>query len=184
MQETWARSLLGRSPGGVNGHPLQYSCLENPMEREAWWATVHGVEKRDTSEWLTHQKSRRNGGWSIIHRPQPAKLHVTPVPRKRSIWNPVVQHCLWIWICEFSSSLERVCNHPDQHPGAFRSFIDMCGASLCCRTSRTPTGVDRNHALTSWFSSHTGNKCLPSSLLSTTKLLCFCWWLHVYFIFY
>ena len=36
---------LGRSPGGGNGNPLQYSCLENPMDRGAWWATVHGVAK-------------------------------------------------------------------------------------------------------------------------------------------
>ena len=35
----------GRSPGEGNGNPLQYSCLENPMDREAWWATVHGVPK-------------------------------------------------------------------------------------------------------------------------------------------
>ena len=33
----------GRSPGGVHGNPLQDSCLENPMDRGAWWATVHGV---------------------------------------------------------------------------------------------------------------------------------------------
>ena len=32
-----------RSPGGGNGSPLQYSCLENPMDRGAWWVTVHGV---------------------------------------------------------------------------------------------------------------------------------------------
>ena len=32
--------VLGRSPGEGNGNPLQYSCLENPMDREAWWATV------------------------------------------------------------------------------------------------------------------------------------------------
>ena len=32
-------------PGEGNGNPLQYSCLENPMDREAWWATVHGVTK-------------------------------------------------------------------------------------------------------------------------------------------
>ena len=36
---------LGRSPGGEHGNPLQYSCLENPMDRGAWWATVHGVAK-------------------------------------------------------------------------------------------------------------------------------------------
>ena len=34
---------LGRSLGGGNGNSLQYSCLGNPMDREAWWATVHGV---------------------------------------------------------------------------------------------------------------------------------------------
>ena len=36
---------LGRSPGGGNGNPLQYSCLGNPMDRGGWWATVHGVIK-------------------------------------------------------------------------------------------------------------------------------------------
>ena len=35
----------GRSPGGGHGNPLQYSCLENPMDTGAWWATVHGVAK-------------------------------------------------------------------------------------------------------------------------------------------
>ena len=39
---------LGRSPGGENGNPLQYSCLENPMDRGAWWAIVHGVAKSQT----------------------------------------------------------------------------------------------------------------------------------------
>ena len=38
----------GRSPGGGHGNPLQYSCLENPMDREAWQATVHGVTKSQT----------------------------------------------------------------------------------------------------------------------------------------
>ena len=36
---------LGRFPGEGNGNPLQYSCLENSMDGEAWWATVHGVAK-------------------------------------------------------------------------------------------------------------------------------------------
>ena len=39
---------LGRSSGGGNSNPLQCSCLENPMDRGAWWATVHGVEKSGT----------------------------------------------------------------------------------------------------------------------------------------
>ena len=39
---------LGKSPGGGNGNPLQYSYLENPMDRGAWWATVCGVAKSQT----------------------------------------------------------------------------------------------------------------------------------------
>ena len=42
---------LGRSSGVGNGNPLQYSCLENSVDRGAWWATVHGVTKRRT--WLS-----------------------------------------------------------------------------------------------------------------------------------
>ena len=38
----------GRSPGGGNGNPLHYSCLENPMDREAWWAAVCRVTKGQT----------------------------------------------------------------------------------------------------------------------------------------
>ena len=41
---------LGRSPGEGNGNPLQYACLENPMDRGAWWATVHEDSKSWT--WL------------------------------------------------------------------------------------------------------------------------------------
>ena len=40
----------GRSPAVGNGNPFQYSCLENPMDRGAWWATVHGLAKSQT--WL------------------------------------------------------------------------------------------------------------------------------------
>ena len=41
---------LGRSPGGGHGNPLQYSCLENTMDREAWWAIAHSREELDTTE--------------------------------------------------------------------------------------------------------------------------------------
>ena len=43
-------SGLGRSPEGKSGNPLQYSCLENPIDRGAWWATVHGDTK--SQKWL------------------------------------------------------------------------------------------------------------------------------------
>ena len=60
---------LGRSPGEEHGNPLQYSCLENPMDRGAWWAAVHKVAKSQTRlkwlsvhmhTWTTH--SRPDGG--------------------------------------------------------------------------------------------------------------------------
>ena len=41
---------LGISPGGGHGNPLQYSCLENPTDRGAWWATVHRVAELDMTE--------------------------------------------------------------------------------------------------------------------------------------
>ena len=41
---------LGRSPRGENVNPLQYSCLENPMDRGVWWATVHGVTKKNWTQ--------------------------------------------------------------------------------------------------------------------------------------
>ena len=43
----------GRSPGEGNGNPLQYPCLEDPGDRGVWWATVRGVAKSQTTEWLT-----------------------------------------------------------------------------------------------------------------------------------
>ena len=43
----------GRSPGERNGTSLQYSCLENSMDRGAWWSTVHGVAESDRTKQLT-----------------------------------------------------------------------------------------------------------------------------------
>ena len=40
----------GRSPAGGHGNPLQYSCLENPMDRGVWWATLHRVTESDRTE--------------------------------------------------------------------------------------------------------------------------------------
>ena len=60
---------LGRSPGGRHGNPLQYSCLENPMDRGAWQTIVHGVGESDTTEhahmglsfWNTEQEGLVGG---------------------------------------------------------------------------------------------------------------------------
>ena len=58
---------LGRSSGGGNSNPFQYSCWENSMDREAWWATIHRVAKSQT--WLrqlsTHTRMIVLSGWSL-----------------------------------------------------------------------------------------------------------------------
>ena len=45
IRDTGSIPMSGRSPGEGHGNPLQFSYLENPMDRGAWWATVHGVAK-------------------------------------------------------------------------------------------------------------------------------------------
>ena len=49
------------APGGGHGNPLQHSCLENPTNRGAWWATVHGVAESDTTE---HTRTRAHLNWN------------------------------------------------------------------------------------------------------------------------
>ena len=52
MQETQVESLGWENPlEGRHGNPLQYSCLKNPTDRAAWWATIHGVTKSGTQLW-------------------------------------------------------------------------------------------------------------------------------------
>ena len=69
------KNLLGsgRSPGERNGNPLQHSCLENSMDRGAWWATVHGVAKSQTrlSNYHCHFHNWISHGKSLLHRPCP-----------------------------------------------------------------------------------------------------------------
>ena len=62
----------GRSPGEGNGYPLQYSCLGNPMDRGAWWATVHGVSKSHTQLRNTHTHTH-------IHPTRPSKVRGTVI---------------------------------------------------------------------------------------------------------
>ena len=73
----------GRSPGERNGYPFQYSCLENSMDRGAWWATVHGVTKSQADTVYTH---------CVMKRPQARWLQLTfPDPDTRT--SPFTSGC-------------------------------------------------------------------------------------------
>ena len=70
MQEIWDSSPIpgsGRSPGEGHGNPLQYSCLENPMDRGAWWATFTGSQR------VRH-------GWSNFASSHTSRLGISRVP--------------------------------------------------------------------------------------------------------
>ena len=54
VQEPWFHPWVGKIPGGGNGNPLQYSYLENPTDRGAWWTAVHGVVESDRTEATEH----------------------------------------------------------------------------------------------------------------------------------
>ena len=54
---------MRRSPGEGDGNPLQYSCLENSMDRGSWWTTVHGVTKK---QWEGHRPRNQTVFWTLI----------------------------------------------------------------------------------------------------------------------
>ena len=73
LRDTGSTLGLGRSLGGGHGNPLHYSCLENPIGRGAWWATVHRIakswtrQKRLSMQALSHKYLYVNVHSSIIH---------------------------------------------------------------------------------------------------------------------
>ena len=100
MQETWVQSLDWEDPREGNGNPLQYSCLENPMDRGAWQATVQGVTKN----------------WTRLQLP----LHFTSL--HTSLWgtHPHLQgflHCVF----QFFSSL--LLTHLKIHPHQRKDWL-------------------------------------------------------------
>ena len=95
---------LGRSHGEGNGNPLQYPCLENLMDRGAWWAAVHGVAKSWTRLRLTHTHNmyipwRKKICYFL------SKVHILPLESAHTsmyhLWNCLVVSCLLMaLLCE------------------------------------------------------------------------------------
>ena len=65
----------GRSPGDGNGNPLQYSCLETPMDRGVWWVTVRGAEKSQT-RLNTHTDTHSHPPHTKIFSTQRGPVHI------------------------------------------------------------------------------------------------------------
>ena len=74
-----------RSPGEENGNPLQYACLENPMDRAAWRATVHGVAKASDTAWRLNDSNKDPGRlqqWTWVSQQAGAWSRLRPVDPK------------------------------------------------------------------------------------------------------
>ena len=94
MQKPWCSIPgSGRSPGEGNGNPLQYSCLENPVDKGTWRATVHGVS-RVGHDWVTFTTTTTNSFYSLS--PTPG-----PLPRAFELWLSI--DSLHVWWLQLSS---------------------------------------------------------------------------------
>ena len=81
----------GRSPGGGHDSPLQDSCLENPMDRGAWQATVHRV----TKSWTQLKRLSTSTHGRLSNGPQRHKL---PIPWKLEMWPYIAKGTLQVWV--------------------------------------------------------------------------------------
>ena len=135
-RETWVGSLyVGRSPGGGDGNPLQYSCQLNPTDRGAWRATVHGVAKSWT-DWVSAH-TQTHPPWKH-HSQHEECLHLAPpegpAPPPASIpgpWGDPPGHVLpWPGFCQGSTSEMQLGSHGHQ-------FLPTCCRVVFTVESRT-----------------------------------------------
>ena len=127
-----------RSPGGGHGNPLQYSCLENPMDREAWWAPVHGVANSQThwSDWL-HNKAhilhhrKQAGSWAWI-------LLITLLGRRLQLW--LISDIKYIWTHIILTSLSRQRTGPGHQTFSHHMYWACSWYSAATSAARSTTG--------------------------------------------
>ena len=91
VRDAGSISGSGRVPGEGHGNSLQYSCLENPMDREAWWATVHGV----AGSWLRLSDFTFTFHFHALEKEMATHSNVLAwrIPRTGSL----VGCCLWVY---------------------------------------------------------------------------------------
>ena len=147
---------LGRFPGEEHGNPLQYSCLENSMDRGTWWDTVHGVPQSQT--WLHGDHlvmsmcrviSCVDGKgcllWPVCSLDKTVRLcpasFCTPRPNL-----PVTSGISWLPIFAFQSPMMK------------RTSLFGISSRRCCRSSQNPVnfsffgwGIDLDYCHTEWF---------------------------------
>ena len=130
-----------RSPGEGNGNPLQYSCLENSMNRAVWWATVNGVLESDMTEQLTHispQKlEQRVGPSSVLEAASPfPRLHCrgpsAPPPAQATKCSQLSCSCLGIGLVD-----------PGRHSLDFVVFLEF----FCRRSAETQSVIHEQGTL-------------------------------------
>ena len=130
-----------------NGTPLQYSCLENPMDRGVWWVAVHGVAKRQTQlndftfnfhfhalekEMATHSSVL---AWRIPGTEEPVGLPSVGSHRVRHNWSDLAAAAaIWLMVLGIFSYVYSVCT--SWVKWLFKSFAHVFLNYLCCRVIR------------------------------------------------
>ena len=118
---------LGRSPGGRYGNPHQYSCLENPMDRGAWWATVHRVAKSWT--WLKRLSTAQIKFISYSPR-------YLPMRNEKLWWNKT---CMWVLL-----STSFIINKNGNNPNMLQVVNEEthCVSLMQCNITQQQKGKD------------------------------------------
>ena len=98
IRDTGSIPGLGRSPGGGHGNPLQYSCLDNPMDRQAWQTIAHRVPKSRTRLKQLISHTRKGHYWPLSCSSQKLKKHLDQFHQQvLSIPSPKHKNTCWIY---------------------------------------------------------------------------------------
>ena len=128
MWETGSISGLWRSPGRGHSNPLQYSCLENTMDRGAWQAAVQGVTKSQITEWNTHTHTHTH---SHIH--THTHTHKHTLTHILSYSHPYSHSHTLTLILTHTHTLSHTPTHPHTHSHTYTQLLYNIVLFLLCR---------------------------------------------------